>query len=112
MAHELGHVIGLWHEHQRDDAPAKIMHLCNAFTDFENIVRAIERKDKSHGWEEGDTITKACFDFHVASRYQEHYPSFIATNFMPLAQRDHQGYHPMSAEIDMQSVSSQSWDHE
>ena len=105
MAHELGHVAGLRHEHQRPDAMDHITYDYTRFSDYNNVKATIDRKDHSHGFVAGDTILTACNDFNTARRYKHYFPGWGADNLMPLRGSDHRGLQPMSPKIDFDSVS-------
>ena len=106
MAHELGHIAGLRHEHQRPDAKDHIIVDYIHLPDGLNVYQAIQSKDRSHGYEDGDTITEAMNDPLVAKRYRKYYPGFPADQLMPLDEADHRGPQPMSPKIDFDSVRS------
>ncbi|EME79448.1 uncharacterized protein MYCFIDRAFT_79480 [Pseudocercospora fijiensis CIRAD86] len=78
IAHELGHVAGLDHEHQRPDAAKEgFRWSCGMLEDADSVHHRIADRDPE-AYEEGDTFEKACGDLAVARRY-----GFSATALIP-----------------------------
>lgn len=106
MAHELGHVAGLDHEHQRTDARAHFHFDCSQIHGYAEVKAAIDEKQKDLGYRNGDTIERVCEDSEMAKRYEDEIPEFAIAAWMPMDRSDVNGPQPKSVKTDFDSVSS------
>ncbi|KAF2746964.1 hypothetical protein M011DRAFT_72460 [Sporormia fimetaria CBS 119925] len=65
VAHEIGHLFGLTHEHQRPDRDHYVKFMCHNLVGYEAVKREVENNPKRNG----DTIEKICEDCSVAWLY-------------------------------------------
>ncbi|KAK5119469.1 hypothetical protein LTR85_007569 [Meristemomyces frigidus] len=82
MAHELGHIIGLQHEHQRRDAGQFVDFLCHNVAGYDQVLATIgTRSDPAFtpGMTAEQRMAKVCSDYTLAGTY---FPP--ATDYMPL----------------------------
>ncbi len=61
LAHELGHVFGLLHEHQRDDAPNYVVFNCDNLADYDTFKDGKDKNGKK--WD----MKKLCTDRKAAA---------------------------------------------
>lgn len=70
VAHELGHVLGLYHEHQRWDRGHYVYFKCSNLPNYDRVKEVVEREGKY-------TMEQVCNSWHLGYKYG----NFAATSF-------------------------------
>ncbi|KAK4504495.1 hypothetical protein PRZ48_005411 [Zasmidium cellare] len=100
MAHEIGHALGLEHEHQRPDAAKFIEFDCKALQSYPQYKKDIEAGTVKN-FQRGDTVDKACSDYSVATRMQW---SEVSQRLPIIQPPNTLGAYVPSAAIDLSSI--------
>ncbi|KAK4499440.1 hypothetical protein PRZ48_009954 [Zasmidium cellare] len=90
MAHELGHAIGLEHEHARPDAAESIWFYCENLYDYDDVKARIQPPD---------TIDAACKSRSIARKY-----GFSAWAYLPSEDHGMIGQNAWSKKFDRDSI--------